>query len=139
MADTNFTGAIYGNRQGSATVRQTFVTPPITDVATKFMRVQASAQKPVIIEAQVCVLTVDASETVSVGYTGAGYNDLVSAAALDTAATGGTFLPASNSVGKKYLTADTDLYYIGSAGADTGVVAIILDITTVNTSTTTGI
>lgn len=126
-------------RQSSVNVRYTYKTPAITDVAVKFARIEASADKPVIVEAQVCVLTTDAGETVSVGYTATGYDDLVATASLATAATGGTFLPASNDVGKKYLTEATDLYYVGSAGADTGVVAIILDVASVNTSLITGI
>lgn len=136
--DTNFTGSWYGNRQGSPVVRFTYVTPAITDTTTKFARIKASTSNPVIVQASICVLTIDATETVSIGITASG-TELVNAASLGTAATGGTFLPAANDVGKYYLTADADLYYTGSSGADTGVIAIILDITEVNTSLILGI
>lgn len=137
--DTTISGPLAGMRQISANGRYTFVTPAITDTAVRFARIEASAYSPVIVEASICVLVVDATETVSVGYTASGYDDLIATASLATAATGGTFLPASNAVGKKYLTTATDLYYVGSAGADTGVVVIILDVASVNMSQTTGI
>lgn len=139
MADTTISGPLAGVRQISANGRYTFVTPAITDTAVRFARIEASTAVPVIVEASVCVLTTDAGETVSVGYTATAYDDLIATASLATAATGGTFLPAANDVGKKYLTAATDLYYVGSAGSDTGVVAIILDVASVNLSQITGI
>jgi len=139
MADSFISGPLYGGRTISVNGRYTFKTPAITDTAVKFARIEASAAVPVIVEASICVLTVDATETVSIGYTASGYSDLINGASLATAAAGGTFLPASNAVGKQYLTADTDLYYVGSAGADTGVIVIILDVASVNTSTVTGL
>lgn len=139
MGDTNLTGPVYNQREGSVTVRQTFPTGVITDVAVKFCRIKASTFAPVIIEAQVLVTTIDATEDISVGYTAATYTDLINAASLGTAAAGGTFLPAANAVGKKYLTDDTDLYFIGSTGADTGVATIILDLTTINTDSAYGL
>jgi hypothetical protein len=131
MADTNLSGPTFDEHMGSVNVRKTYVVT-LTDVAQKVCRIEATTFKPVIVEAQVYVNTLDATETVSVGTNSTSYNNLVSAAALDTA---DVFLPASNATGKLYLTADADIYAIGSTGTDTGVVTVILDLATVNTAT----
>lgn len=139
MAITNFTGPFsnYGKDSNGGVVQ--WRTPVITDTATKFARVLASADKPVYLEASINVVTADSGITVSVGYTAATYTDLINGASLTTAAAGGTFLPASNAVGKKLLTEDTDLYYIGSTGADTGVIDIILRWAVFSVDTATGL
>jgi len=143
MADSNITGCIYGDRQGSVIPTQSYpIVSNTSTTATTFMRVQASTYAPVVIEAQIVVLTADGgtSPTLSVGYTASGYTDLINAASTATAATGGTFLPASNAVGKKILTTDTDLVYKqGGTPAGDGVTYILLKIYSVNTSTQTGI
>lgn len=139
MSQTNIRGPIYDNRQGSVPARQTFVVQDETSTdAISLCRIQASEDSPVIVEAQVAVTTADGggTPTVSVGYTASGYTDLINAESTATAATGGTFLPASNAVGKKYLTADTQIYYKQGGTPDgAGVFTIILDLTTVNTGT----
>lgn len=139
MAVTNTSGpfANYGKDSNGGVVN--FRTPVITDTAVRFARVLASTDKPVYLETSVCVITADSGITVSVGFTGATYTDLINAASLTTAATGGTFLPASNAVSKYLFTVDTDLYYIGSSGADTGVVDIIFRWAQFSTDTTTGL
>ncbi len=140
--DTNITGVIYGDRRGSVPARQTFVVSGTTSTtATKFMRVRASTTRPVIVQAQICVSTADGgtTPTMSVGVDSTA-NQLVNGASTATAATGGTFLPASNALGKYRLTEDTDLYYKQGGTPDgAGVITIILDISTVNTSTVTGL
>lgn len=139
MAANNATGNSYSVRQGCIPVTRQYRTPAITDTAVRFDRIKASTTKPVMLEMQICVITVDATEDVSVGFTGPGYTDLINAASLGTAATGGTFLPASNATAKYLFTDDTDLYYVGSTGSDTGVVDIIYTLTEFNTSTITGL
>lgn len=142
MADTNLTGCIYGNRQGSVIVNQSYPIAALTSTtATIFMRVMASAQAPVIVEAQVVVLTADSGSTptISVGVT-ATATEIINGASTATGATGGTFLPASNAVGKRILIADTDLYFKqGGTPTGDGVTYILLKIYGVNTSTITGI
>lgn len=136
MADTHIQGPQYGaERQGSANGRQTYYVP-LSDTATKIARIQASTTAPVMVQGQVYVVTLDATETVSVGSNATSYNNLVNGAALDTA---DVFLPASNAVGKLYLTSDTDIYAVGSTGTDTGVVVVILDLATVTLSTNYGL
>lgn len=143
MADTNLTGAIVGTRQGSACVRHSFrVTGNTSTAAVRFMRIAASTVKPTTVEVQVLVTTVDGggSPTLSVGSVGTGYTDIINGASLATAATGGTFLPASNALGKYVFTADTDLYYkLGGTPDGVGVSTILLNVATINTSTITGI
>lgn len=139
MGADHSTGATYSQRQGSIPVRQTLVVTGNTSTdAVKWLRIQASATAPVILEAQVVVSTVDGggSPTLSLGYTASGYTDLINAASLATAATGGTFLPASNATGKKRIVEDTDIYYkLGGTPDGVGVSTLILDITDVNTAT----
>lgn len=141
MADSNITGCIYGDRQGSIPAMQSFpIAANTSTTATIFMRVKASAFAPVVVMAQIVVLTADggSAPTLSVGYTATGYTDLINAASTATAATGGTFLPASNAVGKKILIADTDLYYKQGGTPDgAGVTYILLSIFSVNTDTQT--
>jgi hypothetical protein len=139
MAANNATGNSYSVRQGCTPVTRQYRTPAITETAVRFDRIAATTTNPVLVEMQINVVTADSGETVSVGYTATAYDDLISAASLGTAATGGTFLPAANDVGKKLLTADTDLYYVGSAGSDTGVIDIIYTLTEFNTDTNTGL
>jgi hypothetical protein len=139
MGDSNITGSVLG-RQGSVPVQQSYRVPGSTsNTAVKFLRVLASAEKPVVIEAQIVVTTADAgtTPTLSVGYTASGYTDLINAESTATAATGGTFLPASNAIGKKIVTADTDLYY-KQGGVCTGnaVSTILLRIYPINLDTT---
>lgn len=131
MADSNISGPTFDEHMGSLNGRKTYVVT-LTDVAQRVCRVEASAFKPVIVEAQIYVNTLDATETVSVGTNSTSYNDLVSAASLGTA---DVFLPAANATGKLYFVADTDIYAIGSAGTDTGVITVILDLAGVNTAT----
>lgn len=141
MAGTNITGAIYGTRDGSVQSRQTWQTAT-TAVGTaanlplSFGTIQASTTKPVILEAQIVVTVADGgtTPTISFGVTSTA-TELISAASTATAATGGTFLPASNAVGKYYLTADTQLWYkTGGTPNGAGTVTFILDITQVNTA-----
>lgn len=127
MAETNLTGPILGVRKGSAHVRQT-IRMTLTDVAQKVCTVAASTAVPVDIEASIYVVTVDATETVSVGSNATSYNDLINGASIASVA----YLPASNAVGKLRVTANTDIYAVGSAGTDTGVIDVILDLNTVN-------
>lgn len=133
MADSNLTGPqAQQTHLGSVNGRYTYyITASAT--AARFARITASTAKPVIVEAQLYVVTLDATETISVGSNASDYDNLINDAALDTA---DVFLPASNATGKLYLTTDTDLYTLASAGTDTGVVVVILDIATVNTTTT---
>jgi len=139
--DTNLSGKTLGQRQGSVPVVQTFqIAANTSTTATRIFTVQASTANPTVVEAQIVVTTADGgtSPTMSVGYTASGYTDLVNAASTATAATGGTFLPASNAVGKKYLTANTDIYYKQGGTPDgAGVTTLILKIYGVNLSTTT--
>lgn len=139
MASSHSTGSTYTQRQGSNPVRHTLVVTGSTSTdAVKWLRIKASAAAPVLLESQVAVSTVDGggSPTISAGYTASGYTDLINAASLATAATGGTFLPANNATGKKLITADTDIYYkLGGTPDGVGVATLILDITTVNTAT----
>jgi hypothetical protein len=135
MADTNLTGPQAANKQGSVNGRYTYLISP-TATATTFARITASTSRPVIVEAQVYVVTLDATETVAIGSNDADYDNLINDAALDTA---DVFLPASNATGKLYLTADTDIKSLASAGTDTAVIVVILDLATVNTATTTGL
>lgn len=140
MADTNATGSVYSEiRQGSVPVRHTYVVSGNTSTAATStgITVKASAFKPVIIEAQIAVTTADGggTPTISVGYTASGYTDLINAASTATAATGGTFLPASNAIGKKYITTDQEIFFVqGGTPNGAGVTTIILDISTVNTT-----
>lgn len=136
MADTNATGSVHGEvRQGSIPVRHTLIPTPsssTTAISTGIV-IKASTFKPAIVEAQVYLSTTEGgtSPTISVGYTASGYTDLINAAATDAAS---AFLPASNATGKKYLTADTEIYYKRGGTPDgTGSQTIILDIATVNT------
>lgn len=131
MADTNLSGPTFDNHQGSVNGRKTYVVT-LTDVAQTVCRIEASTFRPVIVEAQLYVNTLDATETVSVGTNSTAFDDLISGASLATA---GVFLPASNATGKLYLTADTDIKAIGSTGTDTGVITVILDLASVNTAT----
>jgi len=134
MADTNLTGPQFSNHQGSVNSRQTYRIAP-TATAALLTTIEASADKPVMVEAQVYVNTLDASETVSIGSNSADFDNLINDAALDTA---DVFLPASNATGKLYLTANTGIYALASAGTDTAVITVILDLATVNTSTSLG-
>src|SRR5690348_18440266 len=124
MADTKLYAPIYPNRTCSPNVRYTYQTPVITDTGVIFTRIRASADQPVIVEAQVCVTTVDATETVSVGISDGG-RELVNAASLGTAATGGTFLPASSAKLEDLFTSDTERCCKGSTGPDAGGVFVI--------------
>lgn len=141
-APTQLQGAAYG-RLCDVPAQLTFVVSGTSSTtAAKFARIQASTQRPVLVEAQVCVSTADGgtTPTISVGITGANYTDFISGASTATAATGGTFLPASNAVGKYRLTSDTDVYYKqGGTPNGAGVITIILTLTPVNTSTSTGL
>lgn len=143
MAGTHSTGPNYSIRLGSDVVRHTFVVSGSTSTtATQVFYIQASTVEPAILEAQICVSTADGgtSPTMSLGYTASGYTDLVNVASTATAATGGTFLPASNATGKKRITADTAIYYKQGGTPDgAGVTTLILDVTQVNTSTVTGL
>lgn len=134
-------GSIFGNRQGGEVVRHSFKLSATTSTtATKlpFAPINATADQPVMLEAQIAVITADGgtSPTLSVGFTGAGYTDLVNAASTASGAAAGVFLPASNATGKKIVTALTDLYYIQGGTPDgAGVVWIIVDVTPLNTRT----
>lgn len=135
MGDSNYSGPVYGNRQGSGNVRHTFqFTVPVNAtgvVLPIFPIIKASTAKPVIIAAQIFVNTLDGgtTPTFSLG-TSVTATELISAASLAAA---NIFLPAANAVGKLYLVADTQLWYKTAAGNDsTGVVTVILDIATVN-------
>jgi len=139
MGATHQRGATLSTRLGCVPVRHTYVVKnaTTTDAVSTGIVIQASTESPVIVEAQVCVSTVDGggSPTLSVGYTGANYTDLISTASTATAATGGTFLPASNAVGKKRLTDTTTIYYKQGGTPDgAGVTTIILDVSDVNTT-----
>lgn len=137
MAETNLSGPIYGTRSGCPVVRQSKQisgTSSTTATSTGII-VRASTYSPVLIEAQIAVTTLDGgtTPTISFGYTGTGYTDLVNAQSTATAATGGTFLPASNVTGKKIVTTDTEIFYKqGGTPNGTGVTWLILDITTLN-------
>lgn len=143
--DTKATGSIYGTRQGSIAVRHTFrVSGSTSTTSTKFIRILASTAQPTIVEAQVVVTTADGGTTptlnVSETAAGTGTGFFATPPSTATAATGGTFLPASNATGKYVFTADTDLYYLqGGTPNGAGVSTIILDVTTINTSTVTGL
>ena len=139
--ETRVTGPTYGDRQASVNSRHTYQMATTVQataiVLPNFPTIQASTTNPVILTAQVCVSTVDGgtTPTISFGVTSTA-TELINAASLATAATGGTFLPASNAVGKYRITADTQIYYKTAAGNDgAGVVTLILDIAEVNTKT----
>jgi len=138
---TKIQGPAYG-RLCDIPVALTFVVSGTSStVAAKFARVQASTDRPVIVEAQICVSTADGgtTPTMSVGVD-ATATQIINGASTATAATGGTFLPAANAVGKYRLTADTDLYYKqGGTPNGAGVTTLLLTLTPVNTSTTTGL
>jgi len=138
---TTIQGPAYG-RKCDIPTRLTFVVSGTTSTtATKFARVQATTDRPLIVEAQICVSTADGgtTPTMSVGVDSTA-NQLVNAASTATAATGGTFLPASNAIGKYRLTADADLYYKQGGTPDgAGITTLVLTLTPVNTSTTTGL
>lgn len=136
--DTNLSGPVYGNRQGSANVRHTFQFTPTTNgtgiVLPNFPIIQASPGKPVIIEAQIFVNTLDAgaAAALSIG-TSVTATELISGALLAAA---NVFLPASNAVGKLFLVADTTIFF-KTAGTinGNGLVTVILDLATVNLAT----
>lgn len=140
--ETRITGPTYGDRQASAHGRHTYQMATTAQasaiVLPNFPTIQASTSAPVILTAQVCVSTADGgtTPTISFGVTSTA-TELISAASVATAAAGGTFLPASNAVGKYRITADTQIYYKTAAGNDgAGVVTLILDMAEVNTKTT---
>lgn len=132
---TDLSGSVYGDRQGSATVRHTVIittadqgTIPVPYIGV----IRASAWTPVLLEAQIYVRNGDnaGAPTISFGVTSASANELISGAATGSA---GVFLPASNVVGKYRLTADTQIYYkVGGIPQGDGDVIFILDVTTVN-------
>lgn len=137
MASTKLTGSVYENREGGVPVTQSKLVSgnATTGTTSLIVTVNASADKPVLIEAQISVLTADSgtSPTVSVGYTTITYNDFINAASTATGSTGGTFLPAANAVGKKILTSTTVINYLqGGTPNGTGVYWIILNITPLN-------
>lgn len=139
MGASHGQGATLSNRLGCNPVVQTYVVSGATSTTATStgIVIQASAFAPVIVEAQICVSTADGggSPTLSVGTVGANYTDLINAESTATAATGGTFLPASNAVGKYRLTADSTIYYKQGGTPDgAGVTTIILKIYDVNTT-----
>lgn len=127
-------GAAY-QRKGSLSIRHTYqVRSNTSTVATKWLTIKASPERPVILNAQLVVTTADGgtTPTMSLGIT-ATATELINGASTATAATGGTFLPASNSVGKYYLTADTPLYYKqGGTPNGAGVTTLIVLVHDVN-------
>lgn len=143
---TGLTGSAYGGRQGSTTVRHTYVIATTAQASgivlgslagIPFPTIQASTTFPAILEASICVTAADGgtTPTISFGVTSTA-TEIISGASTATAATGGTFLPASNAVGKRYLTSDTQIYYkTGGTPDGAGSVTFILDVTTVNTTT----
>ena len=127
MAASHATGAAY-QRKGSTSIRHTYwVRNNTSTVATKWLTIKASPTKPVIVNAQLVVTTADGgtTPTMSLGSVGAGYTDLINVASTATAAVGGTFLPAANSVGKYIFFQDTDIYY-KQGGTPNGAGATIL-------------
>ena len=132
------TGEILGTRQGSRVVRQSVkVSSNTSTTATKVFRVKASSTEPVVVEAQVSVVTADGGTTpaVSIGTNSATYDNIVDSASTATGTATGTFLPASNALGKVMLFEDTDLYYIQEGTPDgAGVYYLLIDITDVNTT-----
>lgn len=138
MSASHNSGAIFQERQGCIPTVQTFVVTGSTSTTATFsgITIKASAEAPVIIEAQACVSTADGggSPTLAVGYTGAGYTDLLNDVSTATAASGGTFLPASNDVGKKRVADTTAIYWKQGGTPDgAGVTTVILKIYDVNT------
>lgn len=133
--DTNNSGSVYGNRQGSQVIRQTLQFTPTTNgtgvVLPLFPIIQANAGKPTIIECQIFINALDAGAgaALSIGTTVTS-NELIAAASLASA---NFFLPASNNVAKLFLTADTTIFY-KTAGVinGTAIVTVIMDIATVN-------
>lgn len=137
MNAPTLSGSIYGARQGGVPVRHAYrVSSTTSTTATSTgIVIKASADQPVLVEGQIIVTTADGgtSPTLSLGYTAAGYTDLVNAASTATAATGGTFLPASNATGKKLLTADTTIYYKQGGTPDgAGVTWLVFEVTPLN-------
>lgn len=115
MADSNISGPFYGNRQGSVGGAYSWKISGTASTSTVALPgiVQASADTPVVLEAQLLVATADGgtTPTASLGTTSGNANELINAASTATAAATGTFLPASNAVGKVVVTADTTLYF----------------------------
>lgn len=126
-------GAMLSTQKAGTPVYPAFqyTTTTSTTATSTGLTIEASTTNPVIVMAEVVVTTADAgtTPTISFGYTASGYTDLINAASTATAATGGTFLPASNAVGKKYLTANTEIFYKqGGTPAGGGVVTLLLHI-----------
>lgn len=139
MSDTNITGCIYGFRQGSVPAVHTLrISSSTSTNAVKWLRVQASTTNPVILQAQVAVATADGgtSPTLNLSTSSNGTGTEIFAAPVSLASgSATTFLPASNAVGKRLLTADADLYYKqGGTPNGAGVSYLILQITGVNTT-----
>jgi len=137
MSAENLSGAIFGNRQGGVPVTHSkrFAGQANTDPLSTGIIINATVDSPVWVEAQVIVTTADSgtTPTMSLGFTGANYTDLVNAASTATAATNGTFLPAANATGKVFLTARTEIFSKqGGTPNGTGVTWFIITVTNLN-------
>ncbi len=138
MSATTITGSIYQSRQGDVGPRQSFKVSgnSSTTATTLPITIKASASAPVVVEAQVLVTTLDGgtTPTVSLGIDSTA-TQIINAASTATAATGGTFLPASNAKGKYVLTADTTLYYKqGGTPNGTGIFWFLIDVYQLNSA-----
>lgn len=127
-------GSILGNRQGYGVVRHSYLVSGVSSIgsiATPIV-IDATVDQPVILEGQLLVVTADggSTPTVSFGYTGSGFNDLVSGASIATGSSSGVFLPASNVTGKKFVTATQTITFVqGGTPNGTGVYYLIVDVT----------
>ena len=135
MGKTNLSGPIKGIRNGAPTVAQTYVVQGNSSTTSfKWLTVAASSADPCLVETQLAVLTTDGgtTPTISVGTSSGGTN------LINAQATTAGFYPASNAVVKSFLTSDTDIYITqGGTPNGTGVSCVRLDLTWVNTNSST--
>lgn len=138
MAASHGQGAAYQRKASNPVVHTYWVRSNTSTTATKWLRIKASAEKPAVLNAQLAVTTLDGgtSPTMSLGVS-ATATELINAASTATAGVGGTFLPASNAVGKYILFQDTDIYYKqGGTPNGTGATVLILSVHDVNSDPT---
>lgn len=123
--ETHVAGPQRGNRRGSVASYQTIpidtalaTTDFVTATAKKLLTINATTARPVYLQLEAVIQTASnaaGTNTLSVGQTGAGYTDMLSAVDLKGAAN--VAYPASNAIIKRILTAKTDIYAIVTCAA----------------------
>jgi len=133
MSATNFTGNVYGQRQGCSIIAHTYpVNFNTAGIATaiKVDTIKASVTNPVYIESSSVVITAFNALTTNVltaGTTSANANEILAAGDITEGTPG--FYPAANAVIKQRLIADTEIwvkYTQSGTAATTGAAVIIV-------------